>query len=43
MNHDGALLGVGILVFHFSIFLALSLYDIKRKDIVHEWIFSVIE
>ncbi|MEN1935263.1 ABC transporter permease subunit [Paenibacillus sp. 102] len=35
LNHDGVLLGVGILVLHFSIFLALSLYDFKRKDLVH--------
>ncbi|KYG34482.1 ABC transporter permease subunit [Bacillus gaemokensis] len=35
LNHDGVLLGVGILLVHFALFLILSLYDFKRKDLVH--------
>ncbi|WP_170958297.1 hypothetical protein [Bacillus pseudomycoides] len=35
LNHDGVLLGVGISFVHFALFLVLSLYDFKKKDLVH--------
>jgi len=35
LNHDGVFLGIGVLLVHFALFLILSLYDFKRKDLVH--------
>ncbi|WP_459501393.1 ABC transporter permease subunit [Bacillus sp. C1] len=34
LNHEGVLLGIGILFIHFVLFLSLSLYDFKKKDLV---------
>ncbi|WP_242145731.1 MULTISPECIES: ABC transporter permease subunit [unclassified Bacillus cereus group] len=35
LNQDGVLLGIVVLLTHFGLFAVLSLYDFKKKDIVH--------